>query len=200
MEHWPGVPFASGLRKAFIVQRRRRAIERDKMSTSAQSERAVRGSRDAIDRCVLQVASRVSAAIGEEFFRSVVEHLADVLKADCVYVGEFLGGHVERVKTLAACLDRRPVSFEFELAGSAAAQASLGKACICRSQAQKRFPADTMFPKWDAQAYVGIPLMNSRGFALGVLASVYRKDHSRSGCSESHPRDVCVACRGGVGA
>ena len=145
------------------------------MSTSAQSERAVPSSRGAIDRCVLQVASRVSAAIGEEFFRSVVEHLAEVLKADCVYIGEFLGGHVERVKTLAACLDRRPVSFEYELAGSASAQAALGKACICRAQAQKRFPADPMFPKWNAQACVGIPLMNSRGFALGVLVSVYRK-------------------------
>src|SRR6476660_2314170 len=145
------------------------------MSTSAQSERAVSSTRGAIDRCVQQVASHVSAAIGEEFFRSVVEHLADVLKADCVYIGEFLGGHVERVKTLAACLDRRPVSFEYELAGSASAQAALGKACICRARAQKRFPADSMLPRWDAQAYVGIPLMNSRGFALGVLASVYRK-------------------------
>ena len=69
----------------------------------------------------------VSAAIGGEFFRSVVEHLAEVLQADCVYIGEFLGGHVERVKTLAASLDHRPVSFEYELAGSAAAPAALGK-------------------------------------------------------------------------
>ena len=145
------------------------------MSTSAQSERAVPGSRGAIDRCVQQVASRVSAAIGEGFFRSVVEHLAGVLKADCVYIGEFQGGHVERVKTLAAYLDRRPASFEYELAGSAAAQATLGKAFICRAQAQKRFPTDSMLAKWNAQAHVGIPLMNSGGFALGVLVSVYRK-------------------------
>ena len=170
------------------------------MSTSAQSERAIHRSRGAIDRCVLQVASQVSAAIGGEFFRSVVEHLAEVLKADCVYIGEFLGGHVERVKTLAACLDHRPVSFEYELAGSASAQAALGKPCICRAQAQKRFPADPMFPQWNAQAYVGIPLLNSSGFAARRPHERLSQDHSRYGCSESDPRNVCVACRGGTGA
>ena len=105
----------------------------------------------------------------------MVEHLAEVLEADCVYIGEFLGGHVERVKTLAACLDHRPDSFEYELAGSASAQAALGKPCICRAHAQKRFPADPMFPKWNAQACVGVPLLNSSGLALGILMSVYRK-------------------------
>jgi PAS domain S-box-containing protein len=145
------------------------------MSTSVQSERTTHRSRGAVDRRVLQVASRVSAAIGGEFFRSVVDHLADVLAADCVYIGEFLGGHVERVKTLAACLDHRPVSFEYELAGSAAARAALGKLCICRAQAQKRFPNDPMLPKWNARAFVGIPLLNSSGLGVGILMSVYRR-------------------------
>jgi PAS domain S-box-containing protein len=145
------------------------------MSTSAQIGPATHRYRGAIDRRVLQVASQVSAAIGGEFFRSVAEHLAEVLDADCVYIGEFLGGHVERVKTLAAFLDHRPVSFEYELAGSAAAPAALGKPSSCRAQAQKRFPGDPMFPQWNAQACVGIPLLNSSGFAMGILMSVYRR-------------------------
>jgi PAS domain S-box-containing protein len=170
MEHGLGVPFAAEFRSALTNQRR----PEDIMSTSAQTERAIHSS-SAIDRRVLQVASRVSAAIGDEFLRSVVEHLAEVLKADCVYIGEFVGGQVERVRTLAACLDRRSISFEYELAGSAVAQAVLGKPCICRAQAQKRFPTDPMFPQWNARAYVAIPLMNSSGRALGILMSVYRR-------------------------
>jgi two-component system cell cycle sensor histidine kinase/response regulator CckA len=144
------------------------------MSTSAQSERAMHHSHGAIDRRVLQVANRVSAAIGGEFLDSVVQHLAEALEADCVYIGEFLGGQVERVKTLAASLDRRPVSFEYELAGSAAAQAALGKTRVCRAHARKRFPEDPMFQQWNAEAFIGIPLLNCDGHGIGILMSVYR--------------------------
>ena len=80
---------------------------REQMPTQAQSKRAVRANRGATDRAVLQIASRVSAAIGEEFFRSVTEHLAEALQADCVYIGEFLGGQVERVKTAGGMPGRR---------------------------------------------------------------------------------------------
>ena len=80
-----------------------------------------------MDRQVTQIASRVSAAIGTDFFRSMTEHLARVLAADCVYIGEFVGGHTERVKTLAAWRDHQAESFSFELAGSAALPIALGK-------------------------------------------------------------------------
>ena len=145
------------------------------MPTQAPSKRAVRANRGAADRAVLQIASRVSAAIGSEFFRSVTEHLAEALQADCVYIGEFLGGQLERVRTLAAYIDRAPESFEYELAGSATALTALGKPCICPSQVQKHFPADPVLPKWNAQACVGIPLMNSGGLAIGVMMTVYRR-------------------------
>ncbi len=145
------------------------------MPTQAPSKRAVRANRGATDRAVLQIASRVSAAIGSEFFRSVTEHLAEALQADCVYIGEFLGGQLERVRTLAAYIDRAPESFEYELAGSATALTALGKPCICPSQVQKHFPADPVLPKWNAQACVGIPLMNSGGLAIGVMMTVYRR-------------------------
>ena len=145
------------------------------MPTQAQSKRAVRANHGATNRLVLQIASRVSAAIGSEFFRSVTEHLAAALEADCVYIGEFLGGQLERVKTLAAFVEGEPDSFEYELAGSATAQTAMGKPCICPSRVQKHFPEDPVLPKWHAQACVGIPLMNSGGLAIGVIMTAYRR-------------------------
>jgi PAS domain S-box-containing protein len=150
------------------------------MHTQVQSKRAIRAHRGATDRVVLQIASRVSAAMGSEFFRSVTEHLSEALRADGVYIGEFLGGQLERVKTLAAVVDRATDSFEYELAGSASAQAALGKPCICRSHAQKHFPSDPVLPKWDAQACVGIPLINSGGIAIGVIMTFYRRSISNA--------------------
>jgi two-component system cell cycle sensor histidine kinase/response regulator CckA len=145
------------------------------MRSQTQKKRFVRTSGGASDRLVLKIASQVSAAMGSEYFRSVTEHLAVALQADCVYVGEFLGGQFARVKTLAAFVDGVPESFEYELAGSASARTALGKPCICLSQAQKLFPSDPVLPKWNAQACVGVPLLNSGGLAIGVIMTIYRR-------------------------
>ena len=143
------------------------------MIKSAQTERAADRSHRETDRRVLQIANRVSATIGIEFFRSMVEHLAEVLQADCVYIGEFLGGQTERVKTLAVCPDL-PDGFEHELAGSASAQVALGKPCLCRAHARGRFPDDPLLARLGAEACAGIPLMNSGGHSLGLMMTVYR--------------------------
>ncbi len=140
-----------------------------------QSERRSGAKPGSVERQVSEIASRVSAAIGTDFFRSMAEHLARVLAADCVYIGEFVGGQSERVRTLAAWQDNQHESFSYELAGSAAMPIALGKPSLCKSHAQDRFPSDPLFPKLDAQACVGIPLMNSRDLPVGLIMTVYRK-------------------------
>src|SRR2546430_51422 len=98
-------------------------------------------------RSVLQIARRVSATIGNDFFHAMAKHLAQALAADCVFVGEFVGGQVERVRTLAVFTQVESDGFEFELAGSAAAQIALGKPILCRVDAQRRCPSDTALKK-----------------------------------------------------
>ena len=127
-------------------------------------------------RSVLQIARRVSATIGNDFFHAMAKHLAQALAADCVFVGEFVGGQVERVKTLAIFAGDILDDFEFELAGSAAAQIALGKPILCRDDAQRRFPSDTALKKLGAHSFAGVPLIPSEGAApTGVLTAVYRK-------------------------
>ncbi len=143
------------------------------MSKSAQTERAAERSHSETDRRVLQIANRVSATIGMEFFRSIVEHVAEVLPADCVYIGEFVGGQTERVKALAAWPALHG-GMEHQLAGSASAQVALGKPCLCRMHARDRFPDDPLLAKLGAEACAGIPLLNSGGHSLGLIMTVYR--------------------------
>ena len=127
-------------------------------------------------RSVLQIARQVSATIGNDFFRAMAKHLAQALAADCVFVGEFVGGQVERVKRLAVFAGVESDDFEFELAGSAAAEIALGKAILCRAGAQRRFPSDKALKRLRADAFAGVPLIASEGAApAGVLMAVYRK-------------------------
>ena len=146
------------------------------MANHSATVRNVRQKEAAGSRTVLQVARQVSATIGLDFFQSMVQHLGRAVAADCVYIGEFLGGQSERVKTLAAFTDGQPDrGFEYPLVGSASAQVALGKPCLLRAAAQKRFPTDPYLVRFHAQACVGIPLLDSQGHALGVIMAIYRQ-------------------------
>jgi two-component system cell cycle sensor histidine kinase/response regulator CckA len=125
---------------------------------------------------ILQIARQVSATIGAEFFRALVEHLSEALAAECVYVGEFVGGQVERVKTLSASVDgQTDVAFDYPLAGSASATAALGAASACRSGARDKFREDAILSRIAAEAFVGVPLLNAHQQAVGVIMAVYRR-------------------------
>src|SRR5690242_18398458 len=102
----------------------------------------LRGTSDAGSEHVLQMARKLAATVGLEFFGTIAKHLASELAADCVYIGEFASGTVERIRALAAVIDEKPDYAEYPLAESAAAQIVLGKSCLCRTGAQKRFPHD----------------------------------------------------------
>jgi signal transduction histidine kinase/ActR/RegA family two-component response regulator len=123
----------------------------------------------------LQIARELLATIGSEFFGAMVKHLAHALAADCVFIGEFGGHGVERATTLAAWTDGKADSFQYELAGSASAQIALGKPLLCRANAQKRFASDRVLARRQAQACVGIPLMDSDGHPVGMLMAIYRQ-------------------------
>src|SRR6185436_19725403 len=129
------------------------------MPTLSHPLAAFSGDGDPVDHFLL-AARRVAATIGAEFFGAIATHLAQELEADCVYLGEFVGGQVERVRPLAAYLDGVPESLEYPLAGSAAEQIVLGKRCFCQTGAQKRFPLDALLDKVEAKAFVGVPLVH----------------------------------------
>ena|SRR5215472_11611039 len=127
------------------------------------------------DRSVLQIARKVAATIGSDFFVAIARHLAKELGADCVVICEFLGGQMERVRTLAATLDGQPASFEYVLAGSASMLPAVGKPCLCRADAQTRFPDDALLRSVSAQACVGLPLADTKGHPRGLIMALFRR-------------------------
>lgn len=125
---------------------------------------------------LLQIATQVSASIGTEFFESLVKNLAEALKADGVYLGEFTGGQVERLKTLAVFPREGLVSrADYELAGSVAAQVAIGDSCAYTRGVRKKFPSDGLLIEAGAQACIVVPLPDSKRQAIGVLMAMYRR-------------------------
>ncbi|MGA7234975.1 MAG: PAS domain S-box protein [Bryobacteraceae bacterium] len=123
----------------------------------------------------MRVARKVAATIGTDFFQATARHLASALTANCVLIGEFVGGHVEKCRSVAAWLDGAPAELEFALAESAVAQVVIGKPCLWRSDIQTRFPSDTLLKEIGAQACVGVPLMDAAHEPQGILMALYRR-------------------------
>jgi hypothetical protein len=89
-------------------------------------ERSVRPAGDD-SQGFFQIARQVSETIGAEFFSTLANQLGRVLDAKCVYIGEFMGGTTDRVRTLAGFAEGTGMeAFEFPLAGSPAAEVAAG--------------------------------------------------------------------------
>jgi PAS domain S-box-containing protein len=125
-------------------------------------------------RRVFQVARKVAAAIGTEFFQAISKHLTTLLAADCVLIGEFAAGHTEYVRTLGAHMDGRPVTFEYHVEDTASAPLVYGKTTQCRAEAQSRYPSDPLIGVARAQALLGLPLLDPQGRAIGLIVVLYR--------------------------
>jgi signal transduction histidine kinase len=122
----------------------------------------------------LQIARQVSETIGAEFLSILANQLAAVLGAKCVYIGEFVGGKINRVRTLAAFVEGgRTEGFEFPLTGSPDAEVARGIPGIYPRGVRETFPGDPLLHDLEGEAWVGIPLNNSEGQARGLIAALY---------------------------
>lgn len=129
-----------------------------------------------LNRRVLQVAKKVSTTLGNDFFNSLVEELADALRADCVYLGELIGALDDRIGTLAVYRNgEKAEDFEHALSGTAAGQVMVDGAFSCSRDARQYFPFDTELERLSAEAYVATRLSDSSGQPLGLLATVFTR-------------------------
>jgi two-component system cell cycle sensor histidine kinase/response regulator CckA len=122
-----------------------------------------------------ELAQRVSATVGGEFFHAITRHLAKALHADTVAISEFVSGPVERVASVAAVTHGQRDHFDQELAGSAASLVRSGRSCVCRSGARRKLPGDTVLARLRAESFVGVPLLDEHGKPIGILLAVYRR-------------------------
>jgi signal transduction histidine kinase len=121
-----------------------------------------------------KAAREVSEAIGAEFFSMLVKELRENLGAECVYIGEFVGGSSRRVRTLASAVkaDVTPLS-EFPLADSPDSEVALGNPGLYARGLRKLFPGDRLLSDLNVEACVAIPLNSSDGQPCGVMAALF---------------------------
>jgi PAS domain S-box-containing protein len=124
------------------------------------------------------IVEATSAETGPDFFRSLVRHLAESLKCRYAVIGEAIGEPITRVKTLAvwtgeSCAE----NFEYDVAGTPCERVIGREACHHPRDAWKKFPDDPMLKQLGIEAYLGVPLFDSRGNAIGILLVMHDRPH-----------------------
>lgn len=105
---------------------------------------------------------------GEEFFRNLVQHLADAMGRGYALIAEFAGP--QRARTLAYWKKSAVVSnFEYDLAGTPCEEVVRGQLCHHPTSVSAKFPLDTGLVEMGIDSYLGVPLVDPDGRHLGHL-------------------------------
>jgi PAS domain S-box-containing protein len=142
--------------------------------------------RRATESLLRLIAEGTAPAIGEEFFRSLVRHLAEALGVKYAFAAEFAGVKT-RVRTLAFWGgDRFIDNVEYDLDGTPCEAVLQGEMCLYQNGVQARFPKDEGLVEMAAQGYIAVPLSDRSGGVLGHLALIDVKPMPMA------PRDLSV--------
>lgn len=140
------------------------------------------------EETVREMVQGVSAATGEEFFASLVRHLAGTLQADYALVGELIEGEPPGMRTIAMFGKGSPMAnAEFTLAGTPCAEviAAGDGGCFHPEGVARIFPDDHLLVKMGVESYIGTPLRDSAGRTMGVMAALSCRPMAEKGLADS---------------
>ncbi len=145
------------------------------LDANGQPERLLASSRDITewkrsDRMLHAIIEGTAAVSGKEFFRSLVQHLAQGLGVRWVFVAECLPNL--RARTLAywntnAFAD----DFEYSLIGTPCLKVTEGRTCHVPDRLAEIFPEDKGMTDMGTVSYLGVPLRGASGHVIGHLVT-----------------------------
>jgi PAS domain S-box-containing protein len=120
-------------------------------------------------------ALAVSSAEGEGVFGELVRYLSEILDVDVALIAVHADGDRRRMRTLAARLDGKALAnFEYALEGSPCRHV-VGRAFrFSGDGVNPEFPRGTLFAQKGMDSYAALPLNDSSGQPLGLIATMDR--------------------------
>ncbi len=117
-----------------------------------------------------------TASTGEAFFSALSRGLCDALGVRCALVGELPGDRTGVFQTLACCVNGQIVQpVEHLLSRSPCVTAVLGghEAQFFRHGVRQQFAGDELLASAQAESFIGVPLHDSDGAAVGILCVIH---------------------------
>ena len=127
--------------------------------------------KDVYHEALRSILDRTALMGGEDFFRSMARNISAFLKFRYVFVGEL--SRPGRIRTVAVWTNNAPgLNFEYELEGTPCKGVVGKELCFYPSAVQKLFPNDEKLAKLNVESYIGVPLFDANGKAIGILVAM----------------------------
>ena len=129
--------------------------------------------RKLMESALQNVALSITSVQGENVLRELVGYVCGSLRVDFALIGSVRDGVVD---TLAVC-DRGVVQekFAYDLAGTPCEEVVGRQFSIHPDNLLHRYPGNALLRRFGFRSYAGIPLFDSAGAAIGILAVLHRR-------------------------
>jgi len=113
---------------------------------------------------------------GQEYFKQMVLHLADSLDADYAFIGELDKEKSKTINTLAYSNKGQIIeNVSYQLENTPCENVVNKAPCFYIENVAKQFPLDAFLSKNGIEAYMGIPLFNSKNEAIGLISCMFKQ-------------------------
>jgi len=121
-------------------------------------------------RSIRLIMEGLASTTGDEFFRSLAQNIASVLKMPFVLVAENTDSSNTKASTLAFWADSDfSENFEFDIEPPLYTPENNAQACCHPRNVQKRFPYDEILTSVEAESYLRVPLLSLSGEVTGYI-------------------------------
>jgi len=132
-----------------------------------------RTERKKTEEIVNALVESMGEKVGQKFFDGVTSSLCEWTGAECAIIGEFIDG--DQVQVLAMQLDgKRVEQYKYALSGTSCNNVAAKGYCAYPEDVSDLFPDDKALVDMQAEGYVGTPIRDKEGNAIGVLCAISR--------------------------
>ena len=122
------------------------------------------------EQAIKNIATGVSTATGDTFFRHLVEHMANIFDVNYAFIGIINKNEPTIITTLAFYSHGKIIdNIEYSLKNTPCNDVLKRGTCIYQTDVQQLFPDDTTLKTMSIEGYSGTALLDSRNNLLGIL-------------------------------
>jgi len=138
-----------------------------------------------------ELAQGLSATTGSSFFSSIATYLAKALEVDFVLIGELVAPNQDMIRTVTLVAKGQVIdNMQYQLSGTPCENVVGRSLCSYVRGVKHLFPNDRELQEFGIEGYVGIPLFDLEGRALGLIAAMNGKPLNNLATAESLLRIV----------
>ena len=115
------------------------------------------------------IVEGTARSTGDEFFKTLVRHLAGALGVQHAMVAEFVTATRVRALSYWQVCSKIAPDVEYDLAGTPCEDVARGRLCHYPIGVAKKFPTDLPLTEMGIESYLGVPLIAPDGQNLGHL-------------------------------